>query len=182
MYSKVKFLGRSVHPMFVSFPITFYLITFLAYAAYEGGGDYYWFRTGHYANLAGVTTAIIAALPGLVDWGFGIPDGTEAKSRGFIHGILNVIALALFSWNIVYLRGTILIPPPDVTFSLIVTGLGLLATVIAGYQGLTLMTVNKVGVDLTLKQELEEPTRLIPLTRVEKRPDKNGRDTKNVSS
>lgn len=168
MYSKVKFLGHAVHPMFVSFPITFYFITFLSFAAYEGNGDMFWFRVGYYANIAGVTTAIIAALPGLVDWGIGIPEGSEAKTRGFIHGILNVIALVLFSWNIIRMRDMTFMPPADVTFSLVVTGLGLFATMIAGYHGFSLVSVNKVGVELTPEQERIEPVHPTSLTRPKK--------------
>lgn len=175
MYSKVKFLGHAVHPMFVSFPITFYFITFISFATYESNGDPFWFRAGYYANIAGVATAIVAALPGLVDWGIGIPKGTEAKRRGFIHGFLNIIALVLFSWNIVRMREFVLIPPADVTFSLAITGLGLFATIIAGYHGFSLVTVNKVGVDLTPEQERIEPIHPGSLTRPKKIPKDLGR-------
>lgn len=156
MYSRAKFLGLSVHPMLVGLPITFYLITFLAYATYEGNGDFFWFRAAYYANIAGVTTAIVAALPGLVDWGLGIPKNTEAKRRGTIHGLLNTFALILFSWNIYHMRDARFVPPLDVTFSLVVTGLGLLATAIAVYYGLALRGINKVGVELSPEQELLE--------------------------
>jgi len=157
MYSRAKFLGISVHPMLVGFPVTLYLITFLAFATYEGNGDLFWFRAAYYANIAGVTAGIIAALPGLVDWGLGIPKNTEIKRRGAIHGGLNTFALLLFSWNILHLRDTRFLPPTDVTFSLVVTGIGLLSTAIAVYYGLTLRGVYKVGVELTPEQELLEP-------------------------
>jgi uncharacterized membrane protein len=46
--------------------------------------------------VAGVVMSVLAAVPGFVDWAFGIPSGTEAKQHGTIHMALNVAALIFF--------------------------------------------------------------------------------------
>jgi uncharacterized membrane protein len=52
-----------------------------------------------YMIAAGVLGGLIAAIFGLVDW-LGIPRGTRARSIGAIHGLGNVVVVALFaaSW------------------------------------------------------------------------------------
>src|SRR6185436_4006263 len=75
MYSKAKVLGHPVHPMLVSFPIAFYTATLIAYGVYAATDNRFWFQLGVVANFAGVVTALAAAIPGFIDWAFGIPAG-----------------------------------------------------------------------------------------------------------
>src|SRR3954471_9767519 len=100
MYSKWKIAGHPIHPMLIAFPVAFYVATLVAHAVYAGNGDVFWFRVGHVANWAGVVTALVAAVPGFVDW-TGIPSRAPAKRTGLMHMVLNVVALVVFALNAV---------------------------------------------------------------------------------
>src|SRR5687768_10895753 len=99
MYSKIKIAGHPIHPMLIAFPVAFYTTTVVLFCAYALGAGAMWFQVAVYANVAGVITAIVAALPGFLDWAIGIPKGTAAKRTGLMHMTLNVVALVLFAVN-----------------------------------------------------------------------------------
>jgi uncharacterized membrane protein len=159
MYSKIKLFGHPVHPMFVAFPIAFYTATFLCYATYLSVDDPFWLRAALISNAAGVITALLAAVPGILDWWLGIPKDSAAKKRGALHGGLNVGALVFFVINLFVLRGA-MANPADAGFSpILLSGLGLILTVVAGWHGYELISKHKVGVDLSPEQERLERSR-----------------------
>ena len=73
MYSKIKVAGHPLHPMLVGFPVTLYAVSFACFLAVGLGADAFWFRVGVYANAAAIIMALIAAIPGFIDWTFGVP-------------------------------------------------------------------------------------------------------------
>jgi uncharacterized membrane protein len=157
MYSKLKLLGHPLHPMLVAFPIALYTAAFVAYAVYAWQGDPFWFQVAFTANVAGVVTALVTAVPGFVDWAFGIPNGHSAKKVGTLHMSLNLAALALFAVNALTLWEQWGAAAPDSKWALVLSGLGVLATVGAGYFGYELIQRHHVGVDLTPEQQRFEP-------------------------
>ena len=70
-----------------------------------------WTQAAFYMIGAGVITGLMAAVPGALDW-WAIPRGTRAKRIGLIHGVGNVVVVALFalSWSC---GATIRPLPPD---------------------------------------------------------------------
>src|SRR5690242_4286941 len=100
MYSKVKLADHPLHPMLVSFPIAFYVASLASFITYAATLNPFWFRVAFTANVAGVIMAVIAAIPGLIDWAVGIPNHTEAKASGLNHLICNGTALVLFAFNV----------------------------------------------------------------------------------
>jgi uncharacterized membrane protein len=157
MYSKVKFAGHPLHPMIVGFPITFYLVAFVCFAMHALGWSAFWFRAGVYANLAGVLSAIAAAIPGFIDWGLGIPSSSRAKATGTSHMAFNVGALLLFALNVALQWRHRLEGDPPVGVSVALTILGVALTFAAGFLGWKLVQEHHVGVDLTPEQERLEP-------------------------
>lgn len=153
MYSKVKILGRAVHPMLVSFPIVLYTAAFVCFCLYQGTMSPFWYRVAYSANLAGVCAALIAAVPGSIDLAAGVPKNTEAKKRGIKHASLNILGLVFFAINLYLIWGTFNLAPEPNVVNILVTGVGFLFTVFAAYQGYTLVGRNKLGVDLTPEQE-----------------------------
>ena len=158
LYSKVKVLGHPVHPMLVAFPITFLTTTLVAFIVYGIGGDVTWFRVGYWANVAGVITALVAAVPGFLDW-LGIPNHLEAKRVGSIHMILNLTVVAIFGINLV-VQATHLddaFPPSGV--GILLSAVGVVALLVSGYFGWSLVQTHHVGVNLTREQQALEPNR-----------------------
>lgn len=157
MESKVKIFGHPVHPMLVAFPIAFYVATFALYLTYQSNGDVFWFRYGVVANIAGVVMGALAAIPGLIDWFTAIPADSHAKRTGLIHMALNSLTLILFAVAAISNYNKWIESYPNLNATLLLTGIGVLCTVAAGFYGWTLVQKYHVGVDLTYDQKVIEP-------------------------
>jgi uncharacterized membrane protein len=100
---------------------------------------------GRVANLAGISMAAIAAVPGFLDW-LDIPSDANAKRVGFFHMIFNVAALGLFGAGFLFQKNH-WDKPSNVGLS---TGLcisGFIVTCIAGYLGGSLIQKYHIGID-----------------------------------
>jgi uncharacterized membrane protein len=158
MYSKAKVAGHPIHPMIVAFPICFYTLSLISFAVYRFGNlDIFWYHLGYFCTFAGVVTAFVAAVPGFIDWFIGIPKESAAKKRGLIHMILNVSTLILFIINASMLSGHWDVPRTSLTGVLVLSLIGVVLTVFAGYHGWELIATHKVGVSMTPDQERIEP-------------------------
>lgn len=157
MYSKAKILGHPIHPMLVAFPVAFYTATLVTFIVYAASSNVFWFRFAYVTNWAGVATAAIAAVPGVIDWATGIPRRSPAKKTGLIHMVLNVAALLAFLINAIALREywDELLPPEGAGIAL--SAIGVLLTLPAGFLGWSLVQDHHVGVQLTAEQERLEP-------------------------
>ena len=151
--------------MLIAFPVTFYTTTLVAFAVYALTNNIMWWHIALRANLAGVITAAIAALPGFIDWRSGIPSNTPAKTTGRNHMLLNLGSSALFVINLIMQRdrwrlaeditGTTQLPGAGM--ALVLSALGVLCMLAAGFLGWTLVQTHHVGVDLTDEQARLEP-------------------------
>jgi uncharacterized membrane protein len=158
MYSKAKLFGHPIHPMLVAFPVAFYTGTFVAFINYATSHDPFWFRLATVANWAGVVTAVMAAVPGLIDWSAGIPRRSPAKAVGLVHMSLNVISLLIFLVNAVIYSNRWSDPLPAAGTGIVFSAIGVLMTVSAGFLGWSLVQDHHVGVHLSAEQERLEPT------------------------
>lgn len=153
MYSKVKIHGHPVHPMLVAFPITFFTTTLVAWIVYAANRDATWFWIAFWANVVGVVMAAIAALPGFVDWAFGIPDRSPAKRVGLQHMILNLIVVAIFTLNAALQGARLDEVSPSPVLGIVLSAIGVGLLLVSGYLGWSLVQTYHVGVDLTAEQE-----------------------------
>src|SRR2546423_14114151 len=90
MESRAKFLGHPIHQQLIVFPlgllgmaVIFDLITFAT-------KNTRWTEVAFYMIGAGILTALLSAIFGLVDW-MAIPRNTRAKRVGMVHGVGNVL-------------------------------------------------------------------------------------------
>lgn len=95
MHSKIA--GCPIHPMLIAFRVVCYTGTLVGFAAYAANGHLFWLNLAVALSVAGVGGAVIAAIPGLADWAFGIPRDSAAKMIGLAHAGLNMSALGLFA-------------------------------------------------------------------------------------
>jgi uncharacterized membrane protein len=147
MHSRAKILGHPIHPMLVGYPVALYTATLVAFVIYARNADVFWFKFAVAANLAAVGLAVLTALPGFVDWAFGIPRGTQAKRTGMMHAGLNVIALGLFGADLgVHVHRWASAAPGGATSGIILGALGIVATLGAGFLGWSLVQDHGVGV------------------------------------
>ncbi len=152
MYSQANIKGHAIHPMLVGFPIAFYTATFLAFIVYAAVGNVFWFQFGTVTAWAGVGFAILAAVPGLVDWSMGIPKDTKAKARGTRHMVLNLVAFAAFLITAIVATGRFGLIDPGAAWPIILSAIGLGFTIPAGFIGWELVQKDHVGVELTPEQ------------------------------
>jgi uncharacterized membrane protein len=158
MYSKLKLFGHPIHPMVVAYPIAFYTSTLVGFIVYGATQDPFWLRLTIVANVAGVVMAVVAALPGFIDWLVGIPSGTAAKRTGLIHLSLNVAALVVFAIAMFSYLGRWSDPEgASAVLGIILALIGVGLTVAAGFQGWKLIQDHHVGVKLSPEQERLEP-------------------------
>ena len=144
MKSKAVALGHPIHPMLIPFPFAF-----LAGAALFDAAGWFrdvpsWWTTGGHLGLAGIATALLAAIPGLIDYLYAVPPDSSARVRATRHMLANLAAVALFAiaW---WIRGGAATRPDVMVLGLEAVGLGLLGA--GGYMGGTLVTRNLIGVD-----------------------------------
>lgn len=99
MESKTKILGHPVHPMLVVFPLGLLLTSLIFDAIHAKTKKREAATIAHAMIGAGVVGGLMAAIPGIIDW-LAIPSRTRAKQIGAVHGVGNVLVLALYalSW------------------------------------------------------------------------------------
>jgi uncharacterized membrane protein len=147
MLSKARIGSHPLHPMLIAIPITSYLATFGSLLALLGTHDPFWFRVALWANIVGVVGAVLAAIPGTIDLVAVVPRGTVAFRTGIIHAVANVVALLFFSVNLAFLSTAYGAgEAPNLPASLVVTGAGLLVTMVAGFFGWEMVQRHHVGV------------------------------------
>lgn len=151
MYTKARIASHPIHPMFVAFPIAFYVATAVALIVHVASRDPFWYRAAFWANLAGVAMAVVAAVPGIIDLFTAVPRATKARATGIGHATLNLTALGLFVLSVLIIgHGLYGIEHamPDAA-PLVLSLLGLVATAVAGVFGWTLVQTHHVGVKPT---------------------------------
>jgi uncharacterized membrane protein/nitrite reductase/ring-hydroxylating ferredoxin subunit len=144
MKSKAVLLGHPVHPMLIPFPFAFLTGALVFDAAGWLRDVPSWWTTGGYLATVGIATALLAAVPGLIDYLYTVPPRSSGKTRATKHMLINLSAVALFAvaW---WLRGGASRQPDVAVLGLEAIGVALLGA--GGYLGGTLVTRNLIGVD-----------------------------------
>jgi uncharacterized membrane protein len=143
MEARVKLLGHPVHQMLIVLPLGLLSGALLFDALHLLADGAEWQIVAYWLIPAGVVTGLLAALFGLADW-TKIPHSTRAKRIGLIHGLGNVVVVALFalSW---LLRGDAGAEPSSLAYVLSFGGGGL--SLLTGWLGGELVGRLGVGVD-----------------------------------
>ncbi|HEX8517456.1 MAG TPA: DUF2231 domain-containing protein [Bacteroidia bacterium] len=156
MYSKIKIAGHPLHAMLVPFPVAFYTATMVCFMTYACTSDPFWYRVAVNANIAGVATGALAALPGFIDW-LNIPKIKKARKVGIAHMLCNVIALLLFGLNAYLHCNHTGGAESGATTAIILSTSGFVLTLVAGFLGWSLVQKHHIGVSLTEEQQRIDP-------------------------
>lgn len=99
MESRAKLLGHSIHQMLIVFPLGLLAMSLVFDLIARIGDRPQLHAAAFYMIAAGVVSGLIAAVFGLIDY-LAIPNGTRAKRIGRLHGLGNVVVVAIFaaSW------------------------------------------------------------------------------------
>jgi uncharacterized membrane protein/nitrite reductase/ring-hydroxylating ferredoxin subunit len=143
MKSRASFKSHPLHPILVVFPIAFFTGTLIFDILSLIFVDVVFWVTAKYMELAGIIGAVMAAIPGLIDYLYTVPPKSSGKKRAAQHGLINSTALIFFTiaWLMKKDPGVL----PAVVIILEVAGIVLLS--IGGWLGGTLVYRNQIGVD-----------------------------------
>lgn len=129
--------------MIIPFPLAFFIGTFV----FDVLGIIYYsqafYLIGYYLGIAGCIMALVAAIPGAIDYFATVPPESSAKKRAATHGLLNVLVLILFFVAWLLKKGG---NSPD-WLILGLEAVGFILLFFTGWMGATLVYRNQIGVD-----------------------------------
>lgn len=143
MRSKAHFKSHPLHPILVAFPIAFFIGGFVFDVLSLIWDNNSFRQTGNYLAIAGIAGALLAAVPGVIDYFYTLPPKSSAKKRGTQHAVINLTNVFLFAFA-VYYRHT---ENASSFVVVIIEGAGIILLSIAGWMGGTLVHRNQIGVD-----------------------------------
>jgi len=133
--------GHPIHPMLIPFPIAFFVATFVADVVFWRTNNAGWAAASVWFLGAGLVTAALAAVAGLID--FLGESRIRQISKAWWHAGLNVSAVLLSLWSFFLRYGDVMnILPTGLLLSTIVVGLLL----VSGWLGGELVFRGRVGV------------------------------------
>jgi nitrite reductase/ring-hydroxylating ferredoxin subunit/uncharacterized membrane protein len=144
MRSRASLRGHPIHPALIPFPFAFLYGAFLFDLAGRLAERPGWWTTGGRLGLLGIATALVAAVPGFIDYFSTVPPNSSGKRRATKHMAVNLTAVVLFAaaWAIRKDAGAL----PG-TAVLLLEGVGLALLTAGGWMGGVLVNRNQIGVD-----------------------------------
>ncbi|HZQ69337.1 MAG TPA: DUF2231 domain-containing protein [Terriglobales bacterium] len=154
MASPASIKKHPIHPMLVALPVGLWIFALVCDLAHAAGAAN-WGTVALYCVAAGIVGALLAAIPGLIDY-FSIHEA-EMKRIANLHLAVNLGAVALFAINL-WLRLRL---PPESHAPLALSILGVLAIGYGGWLGGEMVYVKGMAVDAVekLANKVEEPSR-----------------------
>ncbi len=140
MKDKVRVVNHPVHPMLIPFPIGLWVFSLVADIIYRLGGNANWATVAYYSLAGGIIGAIVAAVPGFLDYLAMKPSRT--KKIALWHMLINVGALVLFTLDFFLRRGA-----PETVLPFILSIVGVLFIGVSGWLGGHMVYVLGMAVD-----------------------------------
>ncbi|HKA61791.1 MAG TPA: DUF2231 domain-containing protein [Methylomirabilota bacterium] len=133
--------GHPIHPMLVGLPIGLWIFSFVSDVVFLAGwAGPTWKIVASYTIAAGVIGALLAAVPGFIDF-LSITDRRVGRIA-LNHMVLNLFTVVLFALSfglrVVYPLGAL---------PVVVSAAGLVSLAIAGWLGGELVFVHQMGVN-----------------------------------
>jgi uncharacterized membrane protein len=98
--SRASIGGHPIHPMLVPFPIAFLVGALAVDIVFAATSDPFWARAGFWLLAAGIVTAAVAAVVGLVD--FLSIARVRTLNAAWMHFLGNGAAVLLSIWNLAH--------------------------------------------------------------------------------
>jgi uncharacterized membrane protein len=153
MASPASIKKHPIHPMLVALPIGLWIFALVCDVVRAAGGSANWGTVAMYCVAAGIVGALIAAVPGLIDY-FSI-DEAEMKRIGTLHLAINLGAVVIFAINL-WLRFRL---PAASSVPLALSIIGVLAIGLGGWLGGEMVYIKGMAVEAVekLAKKVEEP-------------------------
>jgi len=150
MSSPASVAKHPIHPMLVVFPVGLWIFSFICDLIYQSNHSAMWNSTALYCMGGGIVGALLAAIPGLIDY-LSIRD-SRAKMLGTFHLVLNLCAVVLYCFNFWWRLHT----TPGGIGPLVLSLVTIIALAISGWLGGEMVYVHGVGVDQTHHHEEQD--------------------------
>ncbi|MGZ4839041.1 MAG: DUF2231 domain-containing protein, partial [Terriglobales bacterium] len=144
MRARAQIKSHPVHPFLVAFPIGLFITSFVFDVIGVLGGTSALWAAAWYCIIAGLCGGGLAAIPGAIDLFSVVPPNSSGRSRGYKHGVLNVVVIALFIAVAAHRAGPAAAPDG---LSLLLSAIGIVVLAISGWLGGTLVYRNQIAVD-----------------------------------
>jgi uncharacterized membrane protein len=156
MASPASVKKHPLHPMLVALPIGLWVFALVCDIAAATGATGPWSTVALYSVAGGIVGAVIAAVPGLIDY-FSIDEAAMRRIATF-HLVVNVCALIVFAinlWSRLALPRTSVVP-------LILSTIGVIGIGIGGWLGGEMVYVKGMAVEAVekLAKKVEDQPRL----------------------
>jgi uncharacterized membrane protein len=149
MSSPASFKGHPIHPILVALPIGLWIFSLVSDLIFKFGfGASVWSDVAFYTLAGGIVGALIAALPGLIDL-LSI-ENAKSKAIGIWHMTVNLCTVGIYCLNF-WLR---MHRPPGDNLTIVLSVIGVLFLIIAGWLGGELVYVRAVAVKQPPDQSL----------------------------
>jgi uncharacterized membrane protein len=141
MNTPASIAKHPIHPMIVVLPMGLWIFSLVADLIVAAGWRTPWHEVAIYTMAGGILGAVMAAVPGLIDF-FSITD-SKSRSVAFYHLTVNLAGTAIFALNL-YLRATT-DTAAFLPVGLSLAGIGLIG--VGGWLGGELVYIHGMGVD-----------------------------------
>jgi uncharacterized membrane protein len=149
MSSPASIKRHPIHPMLIPLPIGLWVFSFISDIIYRAGGGAVWNEVAFYTMAGGIVGALLAAIPGFID--YRAIRESRLKSVGRWHMSLNLATVVLFTFNL-WLRTQ---SPPGAGWPFALSIIGIAVLGVSGWLGGTM--VYEYG--MAVSKEHEEPRR-----------------------
>jgi uncharacterized membrane protein len=139
--SKAAIAGHPIHPMLIPFPLALLSLVPVTDIVYATTGAVFWASVSYYLLWAGIISAGLAAIFGLIDF-LGVPR-VRSVSAGWAHMVINLIIVTLSVANLLVRQDHLTehLLPAGLILSIVVTSLLL----VSGWFGGELVYRHKIG-------------------------------------
>jgi uncharacterized membrane protein len=154
MASPASLKKHPIHPMLVGLPIGLWVFALVCDVMHAATGNTVWQTVAIYCFGGGIVGAVVAALPGLIDY-FSIDEAAMKRIANF-HLVLNLGAVVIFAMNL-WLRFRL---PAESYVPLGMSLVGVLAIGIGGWLGGEMVYVEGMAVEAVekLAKKVEKPS------------------------
>jgi uncharacterized membrane protein len=157
MRSKASIAGHPLHPMLVAIPVGLFVWALIADIVYLATDkDRTWYDISYWAGIAAWITALVAALPGLVDL-LTVALKSDARTMAVAHMLLNVTVVALYVVAMLLMRDAGALTGNDLTAVVVLHAAGVGMLLLSGWLGGEMVFRHHLGmVPDTSDLEVEE--------------------------
>lgn len=140
--SKAAIAGHPIHPMLIPYPVALLSLVPVTDIVFAVSESEFWSSVSYYLLWAGLVSAGLAALVGLIDF-FGVAR-VRSHRAGWVHMLLNVVVIALAAANLLLRAGNTVeqVLPSGLILSLVAAVL----LMVSSWYGGELSYRHKIGV------------------------------------